>query len=485
MAAVLSECHVSQHTPRGVLFFIGVMLLVGGLGGSGCGTKGAVTQPWERLADRDLDPSHRYRMLERVAVGQEDERTILAMWRVVWSDRQALNLRILCMDRLIARDPETFWASAATHLVTVTSTEMLAAIGGRISRDSRTDMIGPLIRSLARPSAAVLDTDRPEARALSELTGSEPINPVMWAVLSGDSISTLAEQAAAWVILCRLDGVDQATAGLVTDPASHEAAGLAALLKEQSAVLRPLPHTREGLLWLLSLRESQGASLGLDEARREVISDSGLVALRHLAAIRRSTPQTLRRSTTAMRTDLAARLAGRPVYPRGLDDEDAIHVPSIPERFADHADAMGWGDLLVLHMILDAMDEPGIVAAMFEQADSDLLDTTAEYGGALNWSPDGKLTASAFAPAMRVNDHTYISPHSLFEAMYTALAHYHFHAQRHDNAAYAGPGGGDLAFADRTGFSCLVLTFIDANTLGVDYYQPGGIVIDLGVIRRP
>ena len=38
--------------------------------------------------------------------------------------------------------------------------------------------------------------------------------------------------------------------------------------------------------------------------------------------------------------------------------------------------------------------------------------------------------------------------------------------------------------ADRLRPTAVVFTFIDRDTLGVDYYQPQGVVVDLGTIRR-
>jgi hypothetical protein len=64
------------------------------------------------------------------------------------------------------------------------------------------------------------------------------------------------------------------------------------------------------------------------------------------------------------------------------------------------------------------------------------------------------------------------------------LAHYHFHAQEYKNSEFAGPGKGDIDTADRLDFNFLVFTFIDEKTLNVDFYQPGGVVVDLGTIKR-
>jgi hypothetical protein len=43
----------------------------------------------------------------------------------------------------------------------------------------------------------------------------------------------------------------------------------------------------------------------------------------------------------------------------------------------------------------------------------------------------------------------------------------------------------DLAYAARQGRSCLVLTSVSSRAINVDYYQPDGVVIDLGTITAP
>jgi hypothetical protein len=85
---------------------------------------------------------------------------------------------------------------------------------------------------------------------------------------------------------------------------------------------------------------------------------------------------------------------------------------------------------------------------------------------------------------MRVHDLKFIPSQKMVEDLYTSLAHYHFHAQDFKNSSYAGPGLGDLDFADRMEATCVVFTFIDRDRLNVDYYQPGRVVIDIGTLRR-
>ena len=105
--------------------------------------------------------------------------------------------------------------------------------------------------------------------------------------------------------------------------------------------------------------------------------------------------------------------------------------------------------------------------------------------GVLTWDDHGRFTARGFAPQRKEGDRKFFTPPTLVAAMYTGLAHYHFHAQSHDHAAYAGPGRGDLAFTEALRANTLVLTFVDRDTLNLDLALPGGVVLDLGSVVRP
>jgi hypothetical protein len=85
---------------------------------------------------------------------------------------------------------------------------------------------------------------------------------------------------------------------------------------------------------------------------------------------------------------------------------------------------------------------------------------------------------------MRAHDLKFLAPQALIDRVYTGLAHYHFHAQEYKNTNHAGPGIGDMEFAKRLNFNCLVFTFVERDRLNVDYYQPNGAVVDLGTLER-
>ncbi len=86
---------------------------------------------------------------------------------------------------------------------------------------------------------------------------------------------------------------------------------------------------------------------------------------------------------------------------------------------------------------------------------------------------------------MRINDVRFEASQAMFDAGYTAIFHFHYHAQKHRNASHAGPGAGDMQYADNTRANCLVMTFVDEDTLNVDFYRHNRVLVDLGTVRRP
>jgi hypothetical protein len=96
----------------------------------------------------------------------------------------------------------------------------------------------------------------------------------------------------------------------------------------------------------------------------------------------------------------------------------------------------------------------------------------------------GRFEVLEFKPKVRHHDRRFNASQDMFDAAYTALFHFHFHAQKLRNGDHAGPGMGDKNYANNTRANCLVFTFVDEDTLNVDFYRHGGIVIDLGTISK-
>ena len=209
----------------------------------------------------------------------------------------------------------------------------------------------------------------------------------------------------------------------------------------------------------------------------------GPLALRHMPAVLIARAEQRTWTRPDWHNDIARRLEGQSHVTRGTDAEDEI-VTTRPERLTDQADHLSVGDYIVLDALIRSLDDRRVVAALFKQADADLIDPSTEHGGVLAIDADNRVNARAFEPMLKQHDRVYFASDACVRAMHTGLAHYHFHAQRHDNAVWAGPGKGDLGFADRLHANCVVFTFIDRNTLNADAYFPGGIIVDLGCITR-
>lgn len=396
------------------------------------------------------------------------------MGRILWSDREPRALRIAVLNALADRAPQTLWRSAGRRLTGVGDPAVVAAVAQRAAHDGVASMVGPLVRRWARPvgdaafgidpGAASGPARRPEAAAVVRLTGRTE-DDALREVLQRDPSD--ANAAAAWTLLRvpeRVFDVAGWAAAAQADPPASAAAGA---LARWTPVLERWPVNGEQVRGLAAWRNAPPPPPSARPA--------GL-ALRHLPLVSAA-------GTTGGRpvSDLSSRLAGSTHVPRRIDATAEPSPGFIPDRLSP-------ADAFALHATLDTLATPGVVGALFTQADADHADPHGEHGGGLLRAAErgGVWRAEAYASARRTGDHAYATPPDLLAALYRrGLAHYHFHAQRHHHAAYAGPGPGDLDFAAHTGLLCLTITFIDENHLNIDAALPDRTVIDLGCIRRP
>ena len=155
------------------------------------------------------------------------------------------------------------------------------------------------------------------------------------------------------------------------------------------------------------------------------------------------------------------------------------------DRLRTWKDELTWGDLAAITMAIEAMAVPQVVSHLFDFADRDMADISTEYGGLIDLDDRGRFNVLEFIPRMRQHDEKFIASQAMFDASYTALFHFHYHAQKRRNEKHAGPGMGDRQYADAVRANCLVLTFVNANRLNVDFYRHGSVLVDLGTIERP
>ena len=120
---------------------------------------------------------------------------------------------------------------------------------------------------------------------------------------------------------------------------------------------------------------------------------------------------------------------------------------------------VGIFSIAAMLMVMRSMRVPEVVAHLFDYAERDRIDETTEYGGVIDLDERNRFEIHEFPPRIRTHDRQFNASQEMFDAGYTAVFHFHFHAQEHRNAAHAGPGLGDDRYADATRANCLVFTF--------------------------
>ncbi|MEX2218505.1 MAG: hypothetical protein WD749_07050 [Phycisphaerales bacterium] len=373
-----------------------------------------------------------------------------------------------------------------------------------------------LVRSLSRHWPGIPERTRPEHAALRALNPGRTVEQVVYdtflhppeedaPVAVGGLRGVERVRVDAWDLLGRLDTEGTARAAMLLDrqaPPTGPVADMRAALLE----LRTLPVTGEELRWLVSMRDFNDpakaawwkqasiAVSGLDPVR------GGRLGLRHLEPIRWASlhrPEWIRAPRGELLHELRSRLEGRQLVRRRASAEERWR-PS-PEGLRDWEARLTWADLLTILVIDEGLRDPAVVAALLAQAEMDRADTTAEYGGVLRAGDTAAESAGSAAapvppwraivypprPGNRRGDREFVASADMIAQGDHSAAHYHFHAQDERNADYAGPSPGDLAYAARLGRTCLVLTSVEKDALNADLYQPDGVVLDLGTLRKP
>ncbi len=386
---------------------------------------------------------------------------------------------------------------AFKQLAQINENQLIQDASQRITRIKNTAVLNCLFDlAIARrwPGATALavsgyaqhdpaDKNPPHRRVIQTLNPGKTVDQVAYEVFTAthpDNPSH-AQQAAAWQLLNR---ITTPTASRNSLTHAQPTTTLIADLQAAAADLNAVPTNREGVLWLAWLRATaqrpfwQRAAAAVAKLTTQ---QQAHLELRHLPTLLHQTRDAL----TADKNHLLNTLTDRvQLTDRFNTPHKDGQLPTPSQNLEHWANKLAWPDLITIDLLTNALQDPAVAQSLFQQADADLADPHTEHGGVLDKTLN-RFTATPYEPLMRRHDRVFYPSQKMIEHLYTALAHYHFHAQQHNNRQYAGPGRGDLAAAERMNFNCLVFTFTDPNTLNADYYQPNGVVIDLGSIKRP
>jgi hypothetical protein len=448
-------------------------------------TPTVMDDPIATMLERGEDPAVRMRAAHQAAAEyRTDPRRIEALHKIAWSNRHPAALRIYAVDELIALDEQDFLNHLNRRIVLLADWDLFDHVAELGIERHWPNFSAMIVRHYALEAHGINVMDRRERDVLVRLNPGKTPEQVVFETFAdfGDEVP-VAQQVAAWHLLAKLYDREQLLDLLGRAP---DSTALVVDLKAAARDLKCLPINREGVLWLSHLRDPAMSGYWLRAtatvARLSPEQQRGL-GLRHIAVLLRASESVFATSRRQMLDRVGGFIAAGTHYLTGPTYDGG--AKDYPQEFYRAQEKLAWADLVTIDTLFAAIKQPNVRRALFNQADADLRDTSTEYGGVLNFSADQNVyLVTPYEPLLRKHDLIYYPSDDMITALYTGLAHYHFHAQEVRNSKYAGPGYGDLQNADRLNFNFVVLTLIDEDTLNVDYHQPGGVVVDLGIIRR-
>ena len=406
--------------------------------------------------------------------------------RMLWAPGYTTQARMAALTRLWSIDTEGTTRTIRQRLPRLDNWTWQTELCAWIAENKIVELDEALISSWAIPSFMVqIEEDRPEYKALAEMYGSDAIiDLVFYSMLSLNTPWKQGYRTRCWELLHRLGNRERIIELLNTAsiPANDS---LLLDLRKAMKDLGIVPQKREEILWIRELLQSKYASFwdeaidslaGLEESRRRTLEMRDIPMV---VSIHRHTPKYLHMSTADVAGEIEQKLRHRNHY---YETKGGGVFSSSTELFKTHKDALTWGDTMAITTALSAMAVPEVRAHLFDYARRDHLDETTEYGGVIALDKQGRFEILEFEPKIRHHDRRFNASQDMFDAAYTALFHFHFHAQKLRNGDHAGPGMGDKMYAQNTRANCLVFTYVDEETMNVDYYRHGDIVVDLGTV---
>ncbi len=453
-----------------------------------CGGPTTFDDPRTTMMDPKLSHSIRWkaaRQFERES--PNDPRRIAALRELVWMKYQPTEFRTYAVDELIEHNEAEARQFLSRRLMIIRDWKTYHHIHKIVAERNWTDFTPGLVRRYAIPVRMYSDADRPERQLIAALNPNQQVEQVVLRVFADpDYAERIETRAAAWALLNRLVEREKLMTMLMEIEAETP---LVLDLQAGARDLHVTADSMETIAWLQTLRtephrafwaKTKAAVAQLNDEQRRGLELRHLGLLVHL---HETNDPMLRRSHADLMRQLSGFVGSQQHYLKGPTFDGPMD--KAPQRLYDWRDDLCWADLAVMLAVTRTFDDRQIVADWFAQAKADFRDEGSEHGGLLRWDETGRLCAAGYRPQFRKHDLAYYASKKMILDAYTALAHYHFHAQKYRNTDYAGPGMGDQK---RIGgiqrFNGLVLTFINRDKLNVDYYCGRRIIVDLGSIHR-
>lgn len=454
---------------------------------AGCSSPVRVENPMGTLANPADGPRRLAGAMEALDADPTNEAYLKALREIIWRPLYVVSTREAAFDRLLVYDEPGLKRTIRLYLPRMGARAWQERLFELIVEHGWSDLGPAIVSAWARPIPFVEDFDRAEYHALVKLYGSGNVIDVVFALLI-EATGQPFLRVRCWELLTRL-GQGPRLVALLADETIAPDDQMLTDLRAVAVELGAIPRNREEILWARKLCEPSRAEFFAQAAaavRRLPDSRRGELELRDLPVI---VAADLHDSwlADADKQALYERVEAELHSKRTHIDPDRFQgfPGSYPQRLYESRDELTWGDLAALLMAIRAMEVPEVAAHLFSYADRDREDKSCEYGGIIRLDDRGRFEIIEFPPRFRRRDNEFIASQQMMDAAYTALFQFHLHAQKYDNERYAGPGMGDVNYADNTRANCLVFTFINRDTLNIDYYRYDAVIVDLGEIERP
>ncbi|MBT4584661.1 MAG: hypothetical protein HOC93_06225 [Phycisphaerae bacterium] len=452
----------------------------------GCGGP-SITNPSATLRE-----TGRPKAIHLQAMGMLDEQVGLdnsqyreTLHRMLWVSGYTNDARHAALNRLWNVDRDGVIKTVRQRLPRMDNWTWIEQLCEWIAEEEVLELDAALISSWSQPTMRYEEADRPERQALVLMYGEgELATLVFQSLLATNKSWQQGYRTRCWELLLRIGAQDKLLT-LLSGSSIPEDDMFLLDLQRATLELGIMPQNKEEILWARELckpeysdfwNEAVEALSLLDDDRRVSLEMRDIPIA---VTVSRHWPELATKSTSSLVRFLETELKNRKHY---FEYEGGGNTSTLNELLPSHKNKLSWGDAVAIRVALEAMEVPEVRTHFFDYANRDHLDTSTEFGGVVELDKQGRFVIQEFEPIIRNHDRRFDAPQKMFDAAYTSLFHFHFHAQKYKNGNHAGPGMGDKKYADNTRANCLVLTYVNSNTMNVDYYRHGHVVVDLGTI---
>ncbi|MBI68922.1 MAG: hypothetical protein CMJ38_02680 [Phycisphaerae bacterium] len=466
-----------------VITLMGLVLIL-----STCGSQ-RVSNPSEVLQETGRSPRVQLKAMDQLQseVGLSSESFQELLMPLLWKPGYTNEVRMAALERLWSVDQQGVIRTLRQQLPRLNNWTWLVEVCDWIAGHNIVELQEGLISSWASPTMMVqTEHERPEYLALVEMVGKDEVVNLVFNTLVHSSQSWKQSYRSRCLELLHRVGERDRIVALLQNANVAEDDVYLQDLRKSFVELGIAPYTREEVIWIRKLASPEYQSFW-DEARVALSQLSD--ARRHSLELRdvpvavsvhRHAPEYLTMETDAILNTIANQLKGARHY---YETEGGGTFNERSEQFRTHRSRLTWGDAMAIQMMNKALQVPQVRKHLLEYGVRDVNDKTTEYGGIIALDKKGRFEILEFEPKIRHHDRRFNASQQMFDAGYTALFHFHYHAQKYRNGDHAGPGLGDKNYADSTRANCVVITFVNEDEVNVDYYRHGGIVVDLGTFN--